>query len=430
LTTLTVLIYPQLLYIFNTALFWLTRNERLNLSTEAERYPKYRWVILGLAWLTVAFLHCSWYLMPSLASPLSADLGLSHMQYTLIFIAPVMMGIWGSTTAGAAADRFGIRIVVGIAIFLGGAAGLARVFVPDFTGMFILSCLVGIAIYGAMPNLPKLVGIWFPPRQAGLASGIYMTAIGAGMSLGMFAGPLFPDWQAAFTTVGIITLVVAALWALLGRNAPKGVAIKMPPMITGIKTGLKSRNILMACAVEFLFLGMLTSFTGNFPKALEVIHNTSPATAGAMTALLTCSGILGNIVIPALSDRIGRRKPFLYAAMIMVPLTLFPAWQLAPSTASWILIALGGFATGSIPPIVLTLPLELPEISQEHVGGATGLIMSATALGGVVFPLLVASPIMAAATTEAYSVGFLVVLLLVAAAVIPTLFLMETGRRG
>jgi MFS family permease len=400
------------------------------LSTEAERYPKYRWVILGLAWLTITFLHCSWYLLPSLASPLSADLSLSHVQYTLIFIAPAMMGIWGATAAGAAADRFGIRTVVGIAVFLGGAAGLARVFAPDFAVMFILSCLLGIAIYGAVPNLPKLVGIWFPPRQAGLASGIYMTAIGAGMSLGMFVGPLFPDWQAAFGFSGIATLVVAFLWAFLGRNAPKGVAIKMPPMITGIKAGFKSRGILMACAVEFLFLGMLTSFTGNLPKALEAIHNINPATAGAMTAILTCSGILGNVLIPALSDRIGLRKPFLYAAMIIAPVTLFPAWQLAPSTATWILIAVGGFFIGSIPPIVFTLPLELPEVSQEHVGGATGLITSATALGGVVFPLLVASPIMAAATAEAYSVGFLVVLLLIAVAIIPTLFLMETGRRG
>jgi MFS family permease len=139
---------------------------------------------------------------------------------------------------------------------------------------------------------------------------------------------------------------------------------------------------------------------------------------------------LGNVLIPALSDRIGLRKPFLYAAMIIAPVTLFPAWQLAPSTATWILIAVGGFFIGSIPPIVFTLPLELPEVSQEHVGGATGLITSATALGGVVFPLLVASPIMAAATAEAYSVGFLVVLLLIAVAIIPTLFLMETGRRG
>lgn len=402
----------------------------MGVSTEAERYPRYRWVILGIAWLTLLCLYWSWFLIPSLASRLSPELGLSHMQYTLIFTAPVLMGIWSAITAGAAADRYGIRLVVTIAVFLGGAAGLARAFAPSFEVMFVLMCFMGIAVYGSMPNLPKLVAIWFPPRQAGFAAGIYTMAIGIGLSLGLLTAPLFRDWQAAFTYVGIVTLVAAFLWALLARNAPKGVKINMPPMISGIKRGLRSRNVLLTCVVYFLFMGTFTSFSGNFPEALEIIHNISPATAGAITALLTGGGILGNLLIPALSDRIGLRKPFIYAAVIAIPVCLFFAWYLAPSPASWVLVFLGGIGVGSLPPIVLTLPLELPEIGHEHVGGATGLIISALALGGFVIPLFVISPIMTAGTSEAYSVGFLVSMLLIAAAIIPALFLMETGRRG
>jgi len=340
------------------------------------------------------------------------------------------MGIWGATTSGAAADRFGIRVVVGIAVFLGGTAGLARAFAPSFEVLFILMCLVGTAVYGATPNLPKLVGIWFPPRQAGLAASIYTTAIGIGLTLGMFTGPLFPDWRAAFTYVGIATLAVAFLWAFLARSAPKGVEIKMPPMISGIKRGLRSRNILLICAVYFLFMGTFTSFSGNFPAALEVIHNISPATAGAIASLLTGAGILGNLLVPAISGRIGLRKPFIYGAVITIPLCLFFAWQLAPGAATWVLVCLGGIGVGSLPPILLTLPLELPEIGREHVGGATGLMLSAMSLGGFIMPLLVISPIMAAGTSAAYSAGFLVIALLIAAAIIPALFLMETGWRG
>jgi nitrate/nitrite transporter NarK len=407
----------------------LTRNERVGLSTEVERYPKYRWVILGVAWMTLLCLYWSWFLIPSLASRLSPDLGLSHMQYTLIFTAPVLMGIWSAITAGAAADRFGIRRVVSIVVLLGGAGGLARAFAPNFEVMFIMTCLVGIAVYGSMSNLPKLVAIWFPPRQAGLAAGIYTMSIGIGLSLGLFTAPLFPDWRAAFTVVGIITLVVAFLWVLLARNAPKGVKINMPPMISGIKRGIKSRNIWLTCAVYFLFMGMFTAFSGNFPEALELIHNISPATAGAITALLTGGGILGNLLVSAISDRMGLRKPFIYAAVITIPICLFFAWQLAPSVATWILVFVGGIGVGSLPPIVLTLPLELPEIGHEHVGGATGMIISSLSLGGVIIPLLVISPIMEAGTKQAYSLGFLVAMILIAAAIIPTLFLMETGRR-
>lgn len=402
----------------------------MGVSTEAERYPRYRWVILGIAWVTLLCLYWSWFLIPSLASRLTPDLGLSHMQYTLIFIAPVMMGIWCATTAGAAADRFGIRWVVAIAAFLGGAGGLARAFAPNFEVMFILMCLIGMAAYGSMSNLPKLVAIWFPPRQAGFAAGIYTMAIGIGLTLGLFTAPLFKDWQTAFTVVGIITLVAAFLWALLARNAPKGVEIKMPPMISGIKRGLRSRNILLVCVVYFLFMGMFTAFSGNFPEALELIHHISPATAGAITAMLTGAAVLGNLLVPALSDRLGLRKPFIYGAAITIPISLFFAWQLAPSAATWVLVFVGGLGVGTLPPIVLTLPLELPEIGHEHVGGTTGLMISAHSIGGVIIPLFVMSPIVAAGTSEAYSLGFLVSMLLIAAAIIPTLFLMETGRRG
>jgi NNP family nitrate/nitrite transporter-like MFS transporter len=400
------------------------------LSTEAERYPKYRWVVLGVAWLTLLCLYWSWFLIPSLASRLSSDLGLSHLQYTLIFTAPVMMGIWCAITAGAAADRFGIRRVVAIAAFLGGAGGLARAFAPNFEVMFILTCLVGIAAYGSMSNLPKLVAIWFPPRQAGVAAGIYSMSIGLGLTLGLFTAPLFPDWQTAFTVVGIITLVAACLWVLLARNAPKGVKINMPPMISGIKRGLRSRNILLVCVVYFLFMGTFTAFSGNFPEALELIHNMSPATAGTITALFTGGGIVGNLLVPTLSDRLGLRKPFIYASVIIIPVCLFFAWQLAPSVATWVLVLAGGLGVGTFPPVILTLPLELPEIGQEHVGGATGLMIAAHSIGGTIIPLFVISPIVAAGTAQAYSTGFLVMMVLLVAAIIPTLFLRETGRRG
>jgi len=402
----------------------------VDLSTEAERYPRYRWVILGIAWLTLLCLFWSWYLIPSLASRLSPELGLSHMQYTLIFTAPVLMGIWGGVTAGASADRYGIRLVVAIAVFIGGAAGLARAFAPSYEAMFALMCLLGLAIFGTFPNLPKLVGIWFPPRQAGFAAGIYTTAPGIGMSLGMFTGPLFGGWKMAFTYVGTLTLVVAFVWTILARNAPKGIEIHMPPMVAGIKRGLRSRNILLTCMIYFLFFGTFTAFSGNFPEALESIHNVSPATAGAIAALLTAGGATGNLIIPALSNRVGLRKPFIYAAAIAIPVCLFFAWYLAPSPATWVLIILGGFALGGIPPTLLTLPLEFPEIGYEHVGGATGLIISSLTLGGSIIPLFIMSPIVSAGTLEAYSTGFLVILLLAAAMIIPTLFLMETGRKG
>lgn len=189
---------------------------------DAVRYPKYRWVILGMAWLTFACLDWSQFLIPSLAYCLFPELGLTHAQFTLIFTAPVLTAIFASIPGGASADRYGIRLTVAIGAFLGGAVGLIRAFTPNFVGMFALMCLLGIAFGMIMPNLPKIVSVWFPPRQVGLALGIQTTAMGVGSSLGLLTGPLFGGWKPAFTYVGILTLAVAVLWTLFARNAPGG----------------------------------------------------------------------------------------------------------------------------------------------------------------------------------------------------------------
>ena len=67
-------------------------------------------------------------------------------------------------------------------------------------------CLYGFFYGIVMPNLPKLVGIWFSSKQAGLASGIFISALNIGAALGFLTGPLFGDWQTAFVMLGGLML--------------------------------------------------------------------------------------------------------------------------------------------------------------------------------------------------------------------------------
>ncbi len=46
-----------------------------------------------------------------------------------------------------------------------------------------------------MPNLPKLVNIWFPPGQTGLATGIYNTGLMGGLATGLVIAPYLPGWS-------------------------------------------------------------------------------------------------------------------------------------------------------------------------------------------------------------------------------------------
>ena len=397
---------------------------------DVDRYPRYRWVVLGTAWITLMAIHWSWYVVPSLAYCLFPELALTHAQFTLLITGPILIAIFISIPGGALGDRYGIRSVVAVAAFLAGIFGIARAFTPSFAGMFTLMCLFGISLGLAIPNLPKLVSIWFPPRQVGFASGIYTTALGTGLSLGLLTGPLFGGWKQAFTYIGIITLVVAILWFLLARNAPKGIEIHMPPMVTAIKIGARSKNIWLAGAMMFLNLGVLIAFSGNFPEALESIHHVNPEKAGAISSLITWGAVAGNFIIPVISDRIGLRRPFIYVCSIVAAICLFFAWRLAPGSATSALTFLGGFGLGGIAPLVFALPAELPEIGHEYVGGASGIVLSLANMGGFLIPLVVMSPLIAAGTLKAYTTGFSVIALLLAATLLVNIFLRETGTRS
>lgn len=400
------------------------------MNPEATRYPRYRWVILGIAWLVLACIGWSHFLIPSLAYRLIPELGLTHMQFTLIFTAPILVSVFSSIPGGVLADRYGIRPVVAIAILIAGLSGLARAFTPSFEGMLALMCLFGIPFGMVIPNLPKLVSVWFPPQQTGLVSGIYTTALGIGSSLGLLTGPLFGNWKTAFISVGIITVAVSLLWAVLGRSAPAGVKIEMPPLVSGIKSAARSKNIWLVAMAQLFFMGAFMAFSQNLPKALENVHQVSPEAAGAIASLLTLGAAIGHIAIPILSDRGGLRKIFIYVGALTSAICLFFAWRLAPTGVTPFLILLGGFLYGGIPPILFTFPVELPEIGQEHVGGAAGVIGALQNIGGFLIPFLVVSPLVAAETSRAYNTGFLVVALLFAAIALPTIFVTETGARA
>jgi len=399
-------------------------------SSDVVRYPKYRWVVLGIAWLSAVVIFWSWYLIPSLAYYLLPELGLTHTQFTLISTGPLLTAIFTAIPGGALGDRYGIRVIVAIAIFWVGIVGIIRIFASNFNEMLILMCLLGVSYGLVVPNLPKLVSIWFQREQRGRASGIYITAFGSGLSLGLITGPLFGGWKPAFTYVGILTLVVAVLWTLFARSSPVGIKIRMPSMISGIKRGMRSKNIRLLSAIMFLNYSVLISVSSHLPTALTSVHNVDPKTGGAVASLYTFGIIAGSLFSSMLSDKVGLRKPFIYTCPIITATCLFFAWRLAPSTIASALILFGGYSQGSITTISFALPTELLEIGHEYVGGASGIAISLAQTGGFLVPTMVISPLVAAGTLKAYNNAFLVITILLAIVPLVAIPLRETGIKA
>jgi len=131
---------------------------------------KYRWIMLVMACLLSISLGCSHFLIPSLAYRLFSELRLTHAQFTLIFVAPTLVSTFTAMPGGALADQYGVKPIIAIGAFLAVISSFARVLTPNFNGMFALMCLLGISLGFVIPNLPKLVSVWFPPKEVPLAN--------------------------------------------------------------------------------------------------------------------------------------------------------------------------------------------------------------------------------------------------------------------
>jgi MFS family permease len=401
------------------------------LTTDLARPSSYRWVLLALAWMTQVAVNISTLIMPSLAPQIIPGLNLNAETYHLAITAQLILPIFLSPFAGGMGDRFGVKRVIGAGMAVVALAGIARIWAQDFSLMLVMMLIIGAATSFVQPNVPKLVGVWFPARQVGLATGVYVSGQAIGMAVGLMSGPLFGRWQDALLVMGCIVTGMTLLWFIFGRSYPPGTPIVKVPVMAGLVRGLKSRSMWMLSIGQFLLIGAFMAFSGNMPRALVAIHGMPAAEAAFVTSLTSWSVLAGTFILPVISDRVGRRKPFLIILPLVCAAGWTAAWFLAPGPWTAAMIFLGGFAIGGgFIPILFTLPLELPEIGHAYVGGAAGMLNTASNLGGVLIATLAMAPLVESGTAQAFTNGFILVGGLAAAIALPMVFVKETGWKG
>src|SRR5678809_1360252 len=101
---------------------------------------------------------------------------------------------------------------------------MAYVAAHNWTMLFWLRGLLGLAEGSANPAGMKATSEWFPAKERGLAGGMFNIGASVGS---MLAPPLVAwailayNWQAAFVITGAIRLVRVALWLLFYESPAK-----------------------------------------------------------------------------------------------------------------------------------------------------------------------------------------------------------------
>jgi MFS family permease len=406
----------------------------------------YRWVVLASFMLVTAVTQIMWLNYAPITSETQKLMGmpgppLSEFKIVLLALMFPLLYIPVSIPAGIIIDRKGYRYAVLIGAALTAGFGFLRLFAGNYP--LVLIGMIGIAVGQpfVLNSITKMVSTWFPTEESATATGIATLSLFLGM---IFTLALTPALLNAFgkhqlsslrwivLIYNLIAVAALVLFFLLAKKQPL-----KPPKRTEEELQAESAAIdwgsfrkifalydfRLLCIILFIGNGAFVGILQLLEKILKP-KGIGTTTAGNIGAVMVLAGVVGCVVLPALSDKFMRRKPFLILAAVVALPTLFMIGALKGVPAIYINAVFAGFFIFAAFPLVLTLAEETT--GHALTGTATAILLLLGNAGGVVLTLLMEVIKGSSETNNAgsfWAMFFLVVLF--AIALVIALFLKE-----
>jgi ACS family glucarate transporter-like MFS transporter len=339
---------------------------------------------------------------------------------------------------GLVIDRQGAKRVGRIGFLLMGIGATARGLVTSYDTLLIATCVYALGSMTLSICLPKALATWFPAREIGMASGVYLSGYGLGASLALsVVHPLFgEDWQRCLTITGYVGVLATVLWWALAREGERSSPrhrVERPAIGVGValRRAASTPVTWILTAVFFLYVAGFTSwFTFGF-AFLARYRNVSQNSAGVLLMLTMVGYTAAALTMPALSDRIGYRRPFLFVFSLLAAVLFATLIYWKTFAGIGISAFLIGTFFGTTNPLIFTIAAEASDLGPSVMGITVGMISSISSIGGFVIPTLTGRYLGALSTASEHR--FHVVLALAAIYVggvsVVILPLRETGRR-
>ena len=340
----------------------------------------YRWVVLGVFMLANLVIQVQWIGYAPIISDAAEYYGVSHTLITLLSMVFMISFIPLSLVAAWVIDSRGLRTAVGFGVVMMAVFGVARgLSGADYT--LVLLSTIGIAV--AQPFLlnswTKLPANWFAVRERATAVGLITLSSMLGVAVGMVLSPLLSGMMSIARmqlVYGALAVAAAIAFLLLARErpvtppcAPEGEVRAL--MLDGLKHALGVRPFLVMLAVAFVIMGVfngVTSWIGD----IILPRGFGAGDAGALGAVMLVAGVIGAVVLSALSDRQGRRVRFI---VLTVAFSIPCLIGVAFIETAWLLYlasaALGFFVVSALP-IGMQYAAEIAQPTPE--GTSNGLV--------------------------------------------------------
>jgi len=286
-----------------------------------------------------------------------------------IFLTLAMRPV-GAFLFGLMADRYGRRITLMVDIIAYSVFELASAFAPSLKILLITRALFGIAMGGEWGVGAALAFETLPAEGRGFFSGLLQEGYAVGyLMAALVYRTVFPlvGWRGMF--------VVGALPAFLIIYIRTKVE-ESPAWLQGKVTRDSGSHVgkdILTYVGTFIFLVVLmfsfNSFSHGtqdlYPTFLQKDHHFTPQTVGLIAIIANIGAIFGGVVFGTWSEKIGRRKAIVIAALLAIP--VIRLWAYSHTVP---LLALGGFLMQfMIQGAWGVIPAHLNELSPPAVRG-------------------------------------------------------------
>lgn len=378
-------------------------------DVQAQHLSRRRWVVLAIGVLAqlsaCSFVYGVPFLVPTLRDTL--DLTLAHAG---VYVAAPTTGLLLTLILwGAAADRYGERVVIASGLTLAAVAVAA----VGFGSLHGTALLLLLGVGGAMAACVfaasgRMIMGWFPRHERGLAMGIRQTAQPLGVAVAGLALPALAVSFGVFQSMllpAALCLLSALLVAAFAPDPPR------PPRSETVGTPSPYRKpVLWRVHATSAMLVVPQFLIGAFATDY-LVHEEGWGikAAGAFVAGIQIVGAAGRIASGWWSDRVGSRlRPMRQLAVGVTVILL--VFALGDAIAPWLAVAMlvvGGIASVADNGLAFTAVAEIA--GSAWSGRALGIQNTGQNIVASATPVALGALI----GSSGYAVGFAV------AAVVP-----------
>ena len=205
--------------------------------------------ILHLTWFAFFLTFVVWFNFAPLATTIKDDLGLTVDQMKTIGICNVALTVPARILIGMLLDRFGPRITFSVLLVYAAIPCFMFASANDFNTLVISRLLLGIVGAGFVIGI-RMVSEWFPPKEIGVAEGIYggwgnfgsaasaFTLPSVALALSFVSGGQ-ANWRLAIMLTGVAAAVYGVIYFFTVEDTPPGRVYQRPERHGGMEVTSK-----------------------------------------------------------------------------------------------------------------------------------------------------------------------------------------------